>query len=93
MSSTIENVGDSTLTSPVQIINEAVAIEQELIDNRRWFHAHPEIMFKEFMTAAKIVELLRSYGITEIFEGVGVSRNGHIVTPSRRCCIILHLAQ
>jgi amidohydrolase len=39
--------------------------------NRRWFHANPELSFQEVKTAAKVAELLRSYGITELWEGVG----------------------
>jgi metal-dependent amidase/aminoacylase/carboxypeptidase family protein len=37
----------------------------------RWFHAHPELAFEEVVTAAKVVEHLRSYGVTEIWEQVG----------------------
>ena len=37
----------------------------------RWFHANPELSFEEYKTADKVVELLRSYGITEIWEQVG----------------------
>ena len=42
-----------------------------MVANRRWFHAHPELSFEEYITAAKVSELLRSYGITEIFENIG----------------------
>lgn len=42
-----------------------------MIANRRWFHACPELSFQEVVTAKKVAELLRSYGITEVFEGVG----------------------
>ena len=34
-----------------------------LIEMRRWFHAHPEIAEKEFVTSAKIKEELTKYGI------------------------------
>jgi metal-dependent amidase/aminoacylase/carboxypeptidase family protein len=45
------------------------------VANRRWFHAHAELSFEEFLTSAKVAELLRSYGITEIHENVAkVSR-------------------
>lgn len=46
-------------------------MEEEMVANRRWFHAHPELSFEEFETSAKVIELLRSYGITEIFENIG----------------------
>ena len=62
---------DSTCTEPVHILSEVYDLQSEIIANRRWFHAHPELSFQEFSTAAKIVELLRSYGIDEIFEKVG----------------------
>ena len=44
-----------------------------LVENRRWFHQHPELSFKEFVTARKIAELLRGYGIPEVFEGIAVT--------------------
>jgi amidohydrolase len=46
-------------------------LEDEMVENRRWFHARPELSFQEFITSAKVAELLRSYGITEIYENVG----------------------
>ena len=62
---------ESTCKRPLNILTEVAEIRDEIVSNRRWFHAHPELSFKEFITAAKVVELLKSYGITEIFEGVG----------------------
>ena len=35
-----------------------------LIEMRRWFHQHPEIAEKEFMTSARIKEELDKYGIS-----------------------------
>ena len=52
--------------------HQVLEIEAEVVANRRWFHAHPELSFKEVNTAARVAELLRSYGITEVFEGIGV---------------------
>jgi amidohydrolase len=49
---------------------EVELIQEELIENRRWFHAHPEC-FKEFKTAERVASLLRSYGYLELWEGVG----------------------
>jgi amidohydrolase len=46
-------------------------IRNDIIANRRWFHQHPELSFQEVKTAAKIVSILRSYGISEIFENIG----------------------
>jgi hippurate hydrolase len=38
---------------------------------RRDFHAHPELLFDVHRTAARVAELLRSYGCDEVTEGVG----------------------
>ena len=65
------DVADSTCAEPVKILPEVAALSQEIIENRRWFHAHPELSFEEHKTAAKIVEILKTYGISEIFEGIG----------------------
>lgn len=55
----------------VNILPEINAIYPEMVENRRWFHANPELSFKEHNTAARIVTILKSYGITEIIEGIG----------------------
>lgn len=39
------------------------AIEQQVIEWRRYFHEHPELSNREVKTGAKIAELLRSFGI------------------------------
>ena len=44
----------------------AKAYKQEVIDTRRYLHAHPELSFKEFQTAAFVADKLREIGITEI---------------------------
>ncbi len=44
----------------------AQAYKQEVIDLRRHLHSHPELSFKEFQTAAFVVEKLKEIGITEI---------------------------
>ena len=62
---------DSTCKGTVKILSEVAALQSEMVSNRRWFHAHPELSFQEVNTAAHIVGLLRSYGIEDIFEGVG----------------------
>lgn len=53
------------------ILPEIEALKDEIVTNRRYFHMYPELSFQEVKTALKVVEHLRSYGITEIFEGVG----------------------
>jgi amidohydrolase len=44
----------------------AKAYKQEVIETRRYLHAHPELSFKEFQTAAFVADKLREIGITEI---------------------------
>ena len=38
---------------------------------RRDFHEHPELLFDVHRTAAKVAELLRSFGCDEVVEGIG----------------------
>ncbi|MFM2250733.1 MAG: hypothetical protein RLZZ358_1660 [Bacteroidota bacterium] len=44
----------------------AQAYKQEVIAVRRHLHAHPELSFKEYETAAFVAEKLKEIGITEI---------------------------
>lgn len=49
--------------------------QAEAIEFRRWMHRHPELGFQEFETQAKVVELLKSYGVDQVhkgFAGTGV---------------------
>jgi amidohydrolase len=62
---------DSTCARPLRLHKDVVDMRSEIIENRRHFHAHPELSFKEVETAAKIASLLRSYGISEVIENVG----------------------
>jgi amidohydrolase len=39
------------------------AIEQQVIEWRRYFHQHPELSNREVKTGAKIAELLKSFGV------------------------------
>lgn len=43
-----------------------ISYEEEVINLRRMFHQIPEICYQEEKTAAKITELLTSYGITRV---------------------------
>lgn len=66
------NEDDScTCERSLSIVKEVMDLKDEIFENRRWFHQNPELSFEEYNTAAKVVEHLRSYGIAEIFEGVG----------------------
>jgi len=63
--------GDGTCTADVKIPDSVSILYDEMVSNRRHFHAYPEFSFKEFETSKKVVELLRSYGIVDIKEKVG----------------------
>jgi amidohydrolase len=62
---------DSTAEGPYIVLPEIEAMFNEMVENRRYFHSIPELAFEEYKTAAHIASLLRSYGITEIYEKVG----------------------
>lgn len=49
-----------------QIKSLAQRYKQEVVACRRHLHAHPELSFKEFETAAFVAEKLKEIGITEI---------------------------
>lgn len=66
-----QDTNSCTQKNDVLIIREVHDLYEESIANRRWFHANPELSFQEFKTAAKIAELLRSYGIEEVFTDIG----------------------
>lgn len=88
------DIENSTAASAIYILPEVDAIKSEIIENRRWFHAHPELSFEEVNTAARIAEILRSYGIEEIFEQVGRTGvvaliHGTAVSSSPAQCIAL----
>ena len=55
----------------VKVVDGILAMKDAMIEHRRWFHKHPELSFEEVKTAAKVVEILRSFGISEIHERVG----------------------
>lgn len=49
--------------TPEQIDRLAADTQQQVVEWRRWFHQHPELSNREFNTAARIAEILRSMGI------------------------------
>ncbi len=54
----------------VKILSEVKAIKNEIIANRREFHKHPELGFKEHHTAKFIADKLKSYGV-DVKSGIG----------------------
>ncbi|GHU75220.1 peptidase M20 [Clostridia bacterium] len=56
----MNSVDDSTLTQTV------AALEPQLVEWRRYFHAHPELSYKEANTGAAIREALAGLGIDSV---------------------------
>ena len=54
----------------ITIKPEVQSIKQSIIDNRRDFHMHPELGFKEIRTSKIIAEKLSNYGL-DVQTGVG----------------------
>ncbi|WP_417723687.1 M20 aminoacylase family protein [Salipiger sp.] len=52
------------------VINSIAAEAEQMTVWRRYLHQHPELMFDCVKTAAFVVEKLRSFGISEIHEGI-----------------------
>ncbi|MBN2631338.1 MAG: amidohydrolase [Rhodobacteraceae bacterium] len=51
--------------------NRFAELLPEITAWRRDFHQHPELLFDVHRTAAKVAELLRSFGCDEVVEGIG----------------------
>ncbi len=55
------------------VINSIADNAEEMREWRRYLHQHPELDFDCHQTAAFVVEKLKSFGITEIHEGIATS--------------------
>ncbi|ANT59443.1 amidohydrolase [Salipiger sp. CCB-MM3] len=55
------------------VINSIAAEAETLKEWRRFLHQHPELLYDCHKTAAFVVEKLKSFGITEIHEGIAQS--------------------
>ena len=53
------------------VINRFADLHAEIAEWRRDFHAHPELLYDVHRTAARVAELLRSFGVDEVTEGIG----------------------
>ncbi|MGI9364353.1 MAG: M20 aminoacylase family protein [Rhizobiaceae bacterium] len=53
------------------IKNRFSELQAEITQWRQDFHAHPELLYDVHRTAARVAELLRSFGCDEVVEGVG----------------------
>ncbi|MEX0628068.1 MAG: M20 aminoacylase family protein [Cucumibacter sp.] len=53
------------------VINRFADLHAEIAEWRQDFHAHPELMYDVHRTAARVAELLRSFGVDEVATGIG----------------------
>ncbi len=53
------------------VINRIAGESDAMVAWRRDFHRHPELAYQEHRTAKRVAELLRSFGVDEVVEGVG----------------------
>ena len=51
--------------------NRMAELLPEITAWRRDFHENPELLYEVHRTAGKVAELLRSFGVDEVVEGVG----------------------
>ncbi len=57
--------------SIMPIINRIAEFHDEIVAWRKDFHRHPELLFEVHRTAARVAELLRSFGVDEVVTGIG----------------------
>ncbi|ASJ72177.1 M20 aminoacylase family protein [Granulosicoccus antarcticus] len=55
----------------MNVIPQIEAFAPELTQIRQDFHAHPELGFEETRTSGIVAQQLHSYGVDEVFEGLG----------------------
>ncbi len=53
------------------VINRVAEFQDEIAAWRRDFHQNPELQYDVHRTAGKVAELLRSFGVDEVVEGIG----------------------
>ncbi|PZO64958.1 MAG: amidohydrolase [Paracoccus denitrificans] len=51
--------------------NRFAELHPEITEWRRDFHQNPELLYEVHRTAARVAELLRSFGVDEVVEGIG----------------------
>ena len=62
----VEALKPSSAAGDIKAVDEVTgSAYDEMVAWRRWFHANPELSFKEFNTAIKVKEILLSFGIEE----------------------------
>ena len=53
------------------VINRVAEFQDEIAGWRRDFHQNPELQYDVHRTAGRLAELLRSFGVDEVVEGIG----------------------
>ncbi|HHY49235.1 MAG TPA: amidohydrolase [Alphaproteobacteria bacterium] len=53
------------------VINRVAELHPEIVAWRHDFHRHPELLYDVHRTAARVAELLRSFGVDEVATGLG----------------------
>jgi len=53
------------------VINRVAEFQDEIAGWRRDFHQNPELQYDVHRTAGRVAELLRSFGVDEVVEGIG----------------------
>ena len=53
------------------VINRVAEFQDEIATWRRDFHQNPELQYDVHRTAGKVADLLRSFGVDEVVEGIG----------------------
>ena len=53
------------------VINRISAFGEDMASWRHDIHRHPEMAYEEHRTAEKVADLLRSFGLDEVVEGIG----------------------
>ena len=53
------------------VINRAADLQEEIVGWRHDFHRNPELLYDVERTAARVADLLRSFGVDEVVTGIG----------------------
>lgn len=60
------------------VLNRIAEFQPEIVEWRHDFHTHPELQYDVNRTAARVAELLRSFGVDDVATGIG--RTGVVAT-------------
>jgi amidohydrolase len=57
--------------SAMPVINRVAEFQREIAEWRQDFHRNPELLYDVHRTAARVAELLESFGVDEVVTGIG----------------------